>query len=374
MDISTNLLVLVAVLTARLLVPLAIPRYPLPGILAALMLDGIDGTIFERYTTLDPGGYQSYDKALDIYYLVIAYIATLRNWDHLFAFNASRFLLFFRLIGVLLFQFSDARALLLLFPNTFEYVFIFYEAVRLRWNPIRMSRNLVIGAIAFIWIVIKLPQEWWIHIAQRDVTDTLAADPILIPVLAAIIGLIVWGSWWVVTRHLPPADRALSFALHAPIDDRDLLLRQRSLSSQRLLDRALAEKVVLVSLVIVIFSRILPGIRVTPLQLSLNVGFLIVANSAVSEWLVRRGVDWRTAVKEFVAMALINAGVVVVAWLFLPTWNGAINVGSTLFFLLLITLLITLYDRYVPYHLLREAARRPGNDRTGLRREPLPAG
>ena len=34
-----------------------------------------------------------------------------------------------------------------------------------------VSRSVIIGATAFIWIFIKLPQEWWIHIAQLDLTD-----------------------------------------------------------------------------------------------------------------------------------------------------------------------------------------------------------
>jgi hypothetical protein len=372
MDFSSNLVVFVAVLAARLVLPLFIPRYPLPGVIGALVLDGIDQTIFQRFTTMSLDGYQGYDKALDIYYLVIAYIATLRNWDHLFAFNTSRFLLYYRLVGVLLFQFTHARALLLIFPNTFEYFFIFYEAVRLRWNPVRMSRNVVIGAAAAIWIVIKLPQEWWIHIAQRDVTDTLAENPILIPILGIAIALLIWGTWWLVTHRLPDPDRSPSFTVEAPFEDSNRILQQVERLSQQLLDRALGEKVVLVSLVTVIFAQILPDVRATPLQLGIGVSILIIANSAVSEWLIRRGVSWSTAAKEFLAMGTINAGVVVVSWLILPGRNGSIHIGNTLFFLLLITLLVTLYDRYSPYHMAREELQKAGDD-NGLRGQPLPA-
>src|SRR6188474_3996026 len=162
-----------AVVTARVAVPLAIPRFPLPAMLAALVIDGIDQTIFQTYTTLDLSGYQSYDKALDVYYLSIAYVATLRNWTNFTAFRVSWFLYYYRLVGVVLFELSQVRALLLIFPNTFEYFFDFYEAVRTRWDPRRMSRGLLIGAAAFIWIFIKLPQEWWIHVAQLDMTDTI---------------------------------------------------------------------------------------------------------------------------------------------------------------------------------------------------------
>src|SRR5262245_24667331 len=141
--------------------------------LAALVIDGVDQTIFQTFTSLDLSGYQSYDKALDVYYLSIAYIATLRNWTNLSAFGVSYFLYYYRLIGVVLFELTQLRWVLFVFPNTFEYFFDFYEAVRTRWDPRRMSRGLLIGAAAFIWIFIKLPQEWWIHVAQLDMTDFL---------------------------------------------------------------------------------------------------------------------------------------------------------------------------------------------------------
>ena len=65
---------------------------------------------------------------MDIYYLAIAYLATMRNWVNLPAFRVSRFLYFYRLVGVVAFELTQIRALLLIFPNTFEYFFIAYEA------------------------------------------------------------------------------------------------------------------------------------------------------------------------------------------------------------------------------------------------------
>jgi hypothetical protein len=120
--------------------------------------------------------YQSYDKVLDNYYLTLAYISTLRNWTNLFSFKVSRFLCYFRLVGAVAFELSGIRAILLLFPNTFEYFFDFYELVRLRWDPRRLNRELVLRAAAFIWIVIKLPQEYIIHIAQVSATGWIKVN------------------------------------------------------------------------------------------------------------------------------------------------------------------------------------------------------
>ncbi|MBV9170789.1 MAG: hypothetical protein JOZ81_11955 [Chloroflexi bacterium] len=129
---ASDILIFAVVLALRLLVPLAIPRYPLPGILTAFLLDAVDNGIFQRFTNLNLDFYQSYDKALDNYYLTIAYISTLRNWTNRYGFKVSRFLFYYRLVGAVVFELSGVQQILLLFPNTFEYFFDFYELVRLR--------------------------------------------------------------------------------------------------------------------------------------------------------------------------------------------------------------------------------------------------
>mgnify|MGYP000863032880 CR=1 FL=1 len=72
--------VFLLVVGGRFLLPLLIPRFPLPAIIACLVLDGVDQTIFQLFG-YDPPGYQSYDKAMDIFYLSVAYLAAMRNWD-----------------------------------------------------------------------------------------------------------------------------------------------------------------------------------------------------------------------------------------------------------------------------------------------------
>ena len=126
---SPDLVIFGAVVVLRLLVPLGILRFPLPAILAALVIDAADQTIFQQFTNIDleEFNYQGYDKALDIYYLTIAYIATFRNWRSGSAIVVAAALWYYRLIGVTLFELTEWRPLLILFPNTFEYFFIFIE-------------------------------------------------------------------------------------------------------------------------------------------------------------------------------------------------------------------------------------------------------
>src|SRR3954471_12646005 len=132
-----------AVVLIRLLVPLLVFRYPLPSILASLVVDAADQTVFQQLTDLDLTDYQSYDKALDVYYLCLAYLSTLRNWRQQDAFVISRFLFYYRLVGVVLFELwdRDDRVLLLVFANTFEYFFIAYHVVALLWEPLSFGRR-----------------------------------------------------------------------------------------------------------------------------------------------------------------------------------------------------------------------------------------
>src|SRR5699024_8279894 len=99
--------------------------------------------------------YQSYDKALDIYYLTIAYLAAVRNWTNPGAVRIAAVLFYYRLVGVVLFEYLENQSLLFIFANTFEYFFILYEAARLRWDMRRVRFKTLLIAAAVIWIVIK---------------------------------------------------------------------------------------------------------------------------------------------------------------------------------------------------------------------------
>ena len=352
-----DLAVFAFVVALRLFVPLLIPKFPLPAVIACLIIDGVDQTIFQKYTDLDLTGYQSYDKALDIYYLTIAYMSTFRNWENFYGFEMSRFLYYYRLAGVALFEITHLRAVLLFFPNTFEYFFIFYETVRLRWNPVRMSATVVVLAAGAIWVFIKVPQEYWIHIAQRDVTDTLRADPWLIPVIiAAVAGLLVF-TWWAITYRLPPADKpSISFSVADPFGHEEYQRANLTLRDRPLFNRSLFERIILVALVCFIFSQILPNSNLSSVELTIGVAILIILNTIVSEFLARRGMDWQSAFTEFIAMMVVNAGILGLYRLVAGS-NDDVRWGNTIFMLFIISLLITLYDRYQPYHYLREEAR-----------------
>ena len=197
-----------SVVLVRFFLPLLIFKFPLPAIFACLVVDGMDQTIFQWFD-FNPPFYQSYDKAMDVFYLGIAYISTLRNWASIPSFEVSRFLFFYRQIGVVAFELTQVRAILLVFPNTFEYFFMAYEGIRARWNPVRFGMRFWIGLAAFIWIFIKLPQEYWIHVAQLDFTDTVKDVSWFGPAIVCGILALLAVFWFLVRPRLIAADHPM---------------------------------------------------------------------------------------------------------------------------------------------------------------------
>ena len=361
-----------AVVAARVVVPLGVFRFPLPAMLVALVIDGVDQSIFQAFG-IELEGYQSYDKALDVYYLSMAYLAMMRNWVNQDAFDIGRFLYYFRLVGVVLFEQTQVRALLLVFPNTFEYFFDAYEAIRTRWDPRRLARVALIGLAAFIWIFIKLPQEWWIHVAQLDATDfikttffgvdpstpwpeAIAAAPwVVVAVVVAIVAAIVV-VWRVVVPRLPPADHPFTVDAdaHQPMVDGDAIDRERRRIAEKVVALELLEKIVLIGLVSIIFSRMLPGSDPTAIDVLIGVAVVVVVNTLISSFLVRRGERPSGALMQFVVTFGINAAIVLVGGIVTETMRGVL-LEHAIVYVLLISVIVTGYDRYRPLYKARFA-------------------
>jgi hypothetical protein len=356
---SGDEVVFLAVLVLRLGIPLLIPRFPFPAIVASLVIDAADQTVFQQFTDLDLEGYQGYDKALDNYYLTVAYLSTLRNWIDPVALKTARFLWYYRLLGVTLFELTEVRALLLVFPNTFEYFFIFYEGVRLLWDPRRLGTRQIVGAAAAIWIFVKLPQEWWIHIAQLDFTDFMKEDVLGVEATTPWSEALGENLWFVallavvavgvalgvrsLRRHLPPPDWPLTFDVDRHLDPERLLGPRRPVA---VLSWPVFEKVALMTMITIIFAQVLPDNEATPMQIAFGVTFVVVANATVSHLLLRGGHTWRTTGRQFLGMLVVNAIIVLTYIALLRSADRPINEGALVFFVLLLTLIVTLFDRY----------------------------
>ena len=360
MDTATQL-VFLTVVGARFLLPLLIPKFPLPAILACLVLDGVDQTIFQTLGH-DPPGYQGYDKAMDVFYLCIAYLSTLRNWASGPAYQVARFLFFYRLVGVLAFELTQWRPLLVVFPNTFEYFFIGYEIVRLRWNPVHYGLRFWVWTAGLIWVVVKIPQEWWIHVAQRDFTETVQDVPWFGPAVVVALLALLAVLWFAVRPRLDAVDwpwRVGADPLPAEMDE----ARERAAWTAaygRVWSVATLEKVVLVGLVSVIYAEVLPGLDASGLSLFLGLAVFVVVNSGLALWAARAARTLESAFAAFAVRVAVNTGLVLVGDWLLGRDDGGLNQAGALFFVLLLSLITSLHDRFWPVHDVRSAgAQRP---------------
>ena len=129
---------------------------------------------------------------------------------------------------------------------------------------------------------------------------------------------------------------------------------------------ALLEKVVLLTLISVIFAQVLPTLRSTNLELAAGVSILVVLNAAISQWLRRRGSSWASTATTFVAMLVINIGIVTVDAVLGPNSRGNTPNLNTLFFVLLLSLLTALFDRF---RATRDPTPRPRNVWASVRAE-----
>ncbi len=362
-----DVLVLALVVLGRLLLPLLIPWFPLPAIIACLVLDGIDQTLFQGLTRLQLDFYQTYDKALDVYYLTIAYLSTLRNWDNRFAFRVARALFYLRLVGVALFELTEWRVLLFLLPNTFEYFFIWYELLRLARDPRALPRTTVISAAAAIWIIVKLPQEYWLHIARLDVTDVLKtalfgaspetpwghvfrAAPWLFVGGALLLAGTVVALAALAGRRLPAL--AYANAWHPLAPPRRLshssLRAARAAWARAIFDRDLAEKLALTALLTSIFAQMLPGLAIgrpaAVLPVVLGAVGVVLLTTVLSHVLARRGVGWTNTLGQFLVMLGANFTVV----FFYQALPGARDLpdAAVAFFVFLLSVIVTLFDRF----------------------------
>ncbi len=353
-DMSDATIVTVIILS-RLLVPLLIPRFPL-AIIAALVIDAADQTILQKFTNVDTtetGLYQSYDKAMDIYYLSIAYLSTMRNWTSIPAFKISRFLFFYRLVGVTLYELTGLRWLLLVFPNTFEYFFIAYEVVRLRYKPALRSKKFWLFTAAFIWIFIKLPQEYWIHVAQLDFTDAVRNNPwfaaaIVVGLVALVVGCLV------LRKRLPPYEHPLRWKADAL--PKKAALQLSKVSTRPFLSTVLLEKIVLLGLMCVIFSQFLPSANSKPWQVIVGVAIVVAANTLISNLIARRSDrKIRSGALGFIVLVALNLVLVLTVTALLGLDNS--KLGIALFFAYLISLVLWLYDWFRPLYDLRRTSK-----------------
>ena len=83
------------------------------------------------------------------------------------------------------------------------------------------------------------------------------------------------------------------------------------------------------------------------------VSIIVVGNAVLSTLLERQGFGPGPALRQFIVTGLLNIAVVAVLFFVFDLLGSPIDGENTTFFVVLITLLVTLYDRYRPEYLAR---------------------
>ena len=159
------------IITIRLIVPLTIFRRPLLGGVAAMIADTLDVVLIELIGLGGFGGdYHTTDKLLDAYYLSLEMIVAL-GWENPYAKWVAALLFPYRMLGVVLFELTERRIMLFIFPNLFENWWL-YCAVTMGAFPRLAPRSMrSTGVALLILLAPKMGQEYLLHYAEAQPWD-----------------------------------------------------------------------------------------------------------------------------------------------------------------------------------------------------------
>ena len=147
----------------RLAGALPVLRWPFYGAIVALLVDQSDLFLMNLLHLGGVNDYQSFDKYLDQAYLATFLLVALR-WQGPER-NVAAGLYVYRLAGFVAFEVTQARGLLLFFPNLFEFWFLFVTARR-HFGLEEWLRGRRLGIVLAALLALKLFQEYAIHQAR----------------------------------------------------------------------------------------------------------------------------------------------------------------------------------------------------------------
>ena len=139
---------------------LPVLRWAFAGALIAIVVDFSDLFFMAVIDLGGLGDYQAFDKWIDLVYM-FAFLWVANRWSGPERTIAIA-LFAFRMIGFVTFELTGLRPVLLVFPNVFEFWFVFV-AIRLHyWPNYKMTRQRLAKWFA-VTLVLKLGQEWVLH-------------------------------------------------------------------------------------------------------------------------------------------------------------------------------------------------------------------
>lgn len=152
----------------RILVAPLIFTWPLLSIILSFLLDIVDIEFASR-GVMTLKNYEKWDKALDLWWYLNIFVF---GWFNFPQYKYFLLVLFtFRMVGDIIFFLKNDRRIFIIFPNLFENVFylIFFSLKFDQLNYLLDKKHIFVSLS--IVIVIKILQEWWIHVAQISIPE-----------------------------------------------------------------------------------------------------------------------------------------------------------------------------------------------------------
>jgi hypothetical protein len=168
----------------RVLGSLGVLRWAFVGALLAIAIDFSD--LFLK-NLLDLGGlkdYQRFDKVGDLVYMG-CFLWVSRRWTGP-AKTWAAWLFGFRMIGLALFESTEARWVLLAFPNVFEFWYVANAGI-LHWRPGRVLDRRSAAILLAAMLPLKLFQEYALHYGKW--LDSFTA-------IEAVEAIWAWAVFW----------------------------------------------------------------------------------------------------------------------------------------------------------------------------------
>lgn len=160
-DVSAWILVILI----RLIVPISILRYPVRGSIISLICEICDMGMLQLLGVTDFSEYQRIDKALDTY-MYFFQGCSMVQWENVKAKLIGVSLLFYRVVGVIAFEVTRDRSMLLVFPDVFIFYFMFYVLYKRAYHRDPFIALRPTFSILIILTAVKLCQEYLLHIIE----------------------------------------------------------------------------------------------------------------------------------------------------------------------------------------------------------------
>jgi hypothetical protein len=167
----------------RVLGSLPVLFFPFPGAIIATLTDQSDLFLMNLIHAGGVRDYQEFDKTLDQVYMLTFLMVALR-W-HGIPRTIAVVLYIYRVIGVITFEITGVRDILIVFPNLFEFWFVFVAALKFFHleadDPVRRDSpegrrfaNLVpfrystaqLASVIPVLLAVKLFQEYALHVGR----------------------------------------------------------------------------------------------------------------------------------------------------------------------------------------------------------------